>query len=461
MSEAHIVTPISSTPPNIHDLTGGSAMTQASMPPSAQATYRAQPNSTVTETQDLFWPPKQYPFGYRPWPAGFPDLTKLGMRFDVQFTFGEKFTLGMYRWSRRRFTHLFLIFILALYSLGGALLFKVIEVLLPHDKLELLELKGLQRNFFDEMRQMTKDPQLSGFLEIEFDSQVLRIMKNHSSAVESLLRDGLAEKPKPWSFWESMVYCCTIYTTIGYGYITPKTDLGRSLTIVYAIIGIPMFLIVMADLGKPFTRGVKFPWRYVRRLYYTRTCRRIRRQQQIRDPMIGFSDVYENAIRRQTIFFRKSSETNDEDSQAGAEAGRSLATSDPEKPTSPYPETFEVDDEFNLPVSVASLLVLSYILLGTYGYTLVESEWSTLDAFYYVFISMSTIGFGDLLPGNPFLVMVSMIYLIFGLALTSMFINVVQIKLNDHFKRASAKVGAKIGMNKVSECDEEGGSEMS
>lgn len=42
--------------------------------------------------------------------------------------------------------------------------------------------------------------------------------------------------------------------------------------------------------------------------------------------------------------------------------------------------------------------------------------------------------------------MCSIIYLIFGLALTSMCINVVQIKLSDTFRMASAKLGATIGL---------------
>ncbi|XP_030246636.1 TWiK family of potassium channels protein 9-like, partial [Drosophila navojoa] len=243
----------------------------------------------------------------------------------------------------------------------------------------------------------------------------------------------------------------------GYGHITPKTRVGRGLTIIYAIIGIPMFLIVLADLGKLFTRSVKFLWAYVRRVYYTRSCRRIRRQQQVRDAMTGFNTVYDLAIRRPSMFFGMTEATRAELESQGegdAEAGKSLGTSHPETPTSPYLETFEVDDEFNLPISVATMLLIVYILLGSAGYTFIESDWSFFGSFYFVFISMSTIGFGDLVPANPFYVMVSMIYLIFGLALTSMFINVVQIKLSDHFKRASAKVGATIGMNMASELGE-------
>lgn len=41
--------------------------------------------------------------------------------------------------------------------------------------------------------------------------------------------------------------------------------------------------------------------------------------------------------------------------------------------------------------------------------------------------------------------MLSIIYLIFGLALTSMCINVVQVKISDHFKQASTKlIGASM-----------------
>lgn len=52
----------------------------------------------------------------------------------------------------------------------------------------------------------------------------------------------------------------------GYGHISPSTRTGRVITIIYAIIGIPMFLILLADFGKLFTRGIKFVWAYVRRL---------------------------------------------------------------------------------------------------------------------------------------------------------------------------------------------------
>lgn len=64
---------------------------------------------------------------------------------------------------------------------------------------------------------------------------------------------------------------------LGYGHISPSTTTGRAITIVYAIFGIPMFLIILADFGKLFTRGIKFLWAFVRRVYYTGSCRKVRR----------------------------------------------------------------------------------------------------------------------------------------------------------------------------------------
>lgn len=57
----------------------------------------------------------------------------------------------------------------------------------------------------------------------------------------------------------------------------PTTTTGRALTIVYALIGIPLFLIILTDFGKLFTRVIKFVWAFVRRLYYTGTCKKARK----------------------------------------------------------------------------------------------------------------------------------------------------------------------------------------
>ncbi|XP_031787015.1 uncharacterized protein LOC100123552 isoform X2 [Nasonia vitripennis] len=258
---------------------------------------------------------------------------------------------------------------------------------------------------------------------------------------------------KSWTFLNSMVYCLTVITTIGYGHISPSTTTGRALTIVYAIFGIPMFLIVLADFGKLFTRGIKFLWAFVRRLYYTGSCRKVRRTVQMQEMMKGVQMVYDLAT------FRRPSQMTPEELQEIQRQQQTVLSLDgntqvqqqPESPSTPAMSTFEIDDEFNLPISVAITILVVYIFIGATVFNIFE-DWTFFESFYFVFISMSTIGFGDFVPMEPLYMMLSIVYLIFGLALTSMCINVVQVMLADQFKHASQKIGATIGFH-VSEED--------
>lgn len=150
-------------------------------------------------------------------------------------------------------------------------------------------------------------------------------------------------------------------------------------------------------------------------------------------------------------FRRPSMTTNGAElSQTNVESGANTSLHSPtlttgdETPTTPNVSVFEIDDEFNLPITVALFILISYIFIGAVIYCMWE-EWNFFASFYFVFISMSTIGFGDIVPQKPLCMFVTIVYLVFGLALMSMCINVVQEKLSDTFKHASAKLSATIG----------------
>ncbi|CAH8508543.1 unnamed protein product [Schistosoma bovis] len=68
-----------------------------------------------------------------------------------------------------------------------------------------------------------------------------------------------------WSFAGSVLYAITVITTIGYGHATPKTNLGKFMTIIYALIGIPLMFLYLSNIGDYLAD--------IFRVIYSRTCR--------------------------------------------------------------------------------------------------------------------------------------------------------------------------------------------
>ncbi|XP_061395193.1 uncharacterized protein LOC133330802 [Musca vetustissima] len=192
----------------------GSAM--GSMPPTAQTgTY-----GTGSVAGAPYWPPYANPFAAGNFMAkgfeGFVDFTKSGM------SFGEKFTFSMYnklsKWSKKWFTHIFLLTVVALYTVGGALLFKAIES--RQEEVAHINTHEAQKQFFNAIRRLAEDHEMRKYSPKEFDGKLIRTLRDHQSGVESLLNNNktleeLAAPQKTWSFWNAMFFCSTIYTTIG------------------------------------------------------------------------------------------------------------------------------------------------------------------------------------------------------------------------------------------------------
>lgn len=56
-----------------------------------------------------------------------------------------------------------------------------------------------------------------------------------------------------------------------------------------------------------------------------------------------------------------------------------------------------LDDHFDISCLVAVCLLFIYLIFGTIIFFLSE-EWSLVECFYFVYISLTTIGFGDYVP---------------------------------------------------------------
>ena len=234
---------------------------------------------------------------------------------------------------------------------------------------------------------------------------------------------------------------------------------------IYSFIGIPLLLIVLADLGKIFTKWIKFVLLYLRRLYYDRSLRGVRRatrsariQAKVMDMLTRMQPqppFYVDSITGRLTMWPTPitpTTTNVDPTCRQQSFNKHKSTFipiTPSPPETPMPMMInfeEIDEEFNLPVSLALTILMLYLLLGAIVFWSSE-QWTLLHAFYFVFISMSTIGFGDFVPSRVNVLLYAFIYLLFGLALTSMCINVIQEKLASTFERARLTIGESIGLD--------------
>ncbi|VDO30617.1 unnamed protein product [Haemonchus placei] len=177
----------------------------------------------------------------------------------------------------------------------------------------------------------------------------------------------------------------------GYGNIVPATSSGRIACVVFALFGAPLAIITIGDLGKFLSECTI--WLYkemkkVRTLLYGRWRR--------------FRGLNKGEIQH-------------EDAESQLSSSRSLDWED------------LVLDKTEVPVIMVFTILLLYIAFGGVLFSFLEG-WTYMDAFYYSFISLTTIGFGDIVPENHDYIVLMLAYLGIGLAVTTMCIDLVGIQ---------------------------------
>ena len=63
-----------------------------------------------------------------------------------------------------------------------------------------------------------------------------------------------------WTFPNALLFTVTIMTTVGYGHISPKSDNGQLFTIIYALIGMPLLMMFLGNIGNLFGDGIKYSY---------------------------------------------------------------------------------------------------------------------------------------------------------------------------------------------------------
>uniref|UniRef100_A0A914Z6S0 Potassium channel domain-containing protein n=1 Tax=Panagrolaimus superbus TaxID=310955 RepID=A0A914Z6S0_9BILA len=210
-------------------------------------------------------------------------------------------------------------------------------------------------------------------------------LKRHRSSKSSTEKGG-----KMWTWSSALFFAATTMATIGYGNIVPVTVSGKIACVIFALIGAPLAIITIGDLGKFLSECTI--WFYTKMKDHKKRIKHNWKLYRLRKAGV-------------MVDFVEESETPDEND----------------------PKTWEEELEKEVPVLLVFVILLLYIAFGGVLFAVLES-WSYIDAFYYSFVSLTTIGFGDLVPDRHEYIVIMLIYLGVGLAVTTMCIDLVGIQ---------------------------------
>ena len=121
-------------------------------------------------------------------------------------------------------------------------------------------------------------------------------------------------------------------------------------------------------------------------------------------------------------------------------------------------EEDDEDEKISVPLTITMGVIGGYIFMGALLFAVWE-QWDALKASYFCFVTISTIGFGDVVPGSAHfekqedqLKMIgAAVYMLFGMAILSMCFSLIQEEIVAKFRW----VGEKIGIIEKEKTEEE------
>ncbi|CAH1382632.1 unnamed protein product [Tenebrio molitor] len=248
-----------------------------------------------------------------------------------------------------------------------------------------------------------------------------------------------------WTFAKAFLYSLTVLTTIGYGSIAPRTTLGKAVTMGYAMLGIPLTLLYLSSIGSILSRVARGVFSRAlccclcsncgyccydekRMAEKERRMKKKRQQLEMQQQMALQEPFY---VRSNSIHNSLHSPLRD----GPIKEMDSLSCTDNESKSSMHGLSILA------PILLCLAMMFIYICLGTFALYKLEN-WSLLDGFYFCFMSLTTIGFGNMVPGtDPFrnhdsntTIWFCSIYIMSGMALTAMCFNVVHDEIVHRLK---------------------------
>lgn len=284
----------------------------------------------------------------------------------------RRFDKSMYWFAFHRkqigFRHICVVILVLLYTLLGAAMFWSVES--RHEKAKTLRHVGhleelltkLAENVTDSVNDInttTTQAEMKVYIR-EAYIELMKLEGQYKGSTYYKLEDP--ENNWKWTFESAFFFSMNVYTTTGYGSIAPESTLGQFLVCLYGFIFVPVTLVVLRDLGQFF--------------------------------LVHLTKLYALGIQK----FR---ELNGD-------------------------KHVDEDEIIRLPIKACLLLLAAYLGLCTvfiffYDELSGSEPGSGMDmflCFYFSFISLSTIGLGDVMPNNATFSPIISIIFFFGMAVT-------------------------------------------
>ncbi|XP_032922561.1 potassium channel subfamily K member 18 [Catharus ustulatus] len=249
-----------------------------------------------------------------------------------------------------------------------------------------------------------------------------------------------------WNFFGSLFFCCTVFTTVGYGNTYPVTRIGKYLCMLYALFGIPLMFLVLTDMGDILATVLSKSYNEFRELQSkilasklcsgSTCCKRnelkcrthskivVNEPLTIMELLRSQAGVKQGSVKYRNVeLFEMLIARENENTQPVRNKSMERWSSCPElareKTVSRVIKNFDKIgkelEKLDVPIVLMVLVIFVYISCAAAVLPKWEKNMDFQEAFYFCFITLTTIGFGDTKLEHPKFFLFFSLYIIIGM----------------------------------------------